>query len=376
MLSPATSRAVLATLRGDEVAPAAERDLVARARDGDDDAARALREHDGAARGVALTRAALARERLVVTLADGSALPLHDAERMLTVKEEHGAHRPLRAAVERALREVRWFDDGATVGDDLVRRCRAFLHGTSELARAALEVLDGHSVAPIDDEPALARALDLPAPAFRVDVALALLAGARTVAGGALPSVRVPRALAGVVLHDERPKLGVFAEGTRLARWARLLEGGSAVLAQLAGVAPELHGGLALGLMVPVALARVGVARREAVRGARAAVARAVLAARAQAAFALAPWDEALGGAVPRSVRPTLAVRELVDARALGEELWSTCERQLEAASAALTLRDAWDEAFAMSARCWREPVELVKRAPAEAWTAWASSLL
>ncbi|MCC7069816.1 MAG: hypothetical protein IT383_00745 [Deltaproteobacteria bacterium] len=346
--------------------------LSARARDGDLDAARHLRDIDEADRGAALARAALARERAPVTTADGVTLSLDDTERLLTSKEERGVYRPLRSALDRSLAKLRWFCDSSSVDVQLGARCASFVRGTADLAAAALELLDGYGSTPINDDEALARALDLPGSAFRVDVALALLAAARDAAGLALPSVRVPRSLAGLVVDDGRAKLGVFPTGARGARWSRLLAGGLEVLSVGAGVAPLQGVGRALGAMLPAALARVGVGRREAEQVTRASVARAVLEARVVAALAGGPWEEVLGAALPRPMRPSAALRELLDPRALGGELASSCETQLAAGAVALSLREAWDEAFVLHARGWREPVPMASLEPAVAWSAWA----
>lgn len=358
MLSPAASLGVLAVLRSDERPPPAGTDLA--------------RFEEGAR----LARAALQRELLQVPLADGSALPLDDAERLLSAKEERRPHRALRSAVDGALAELRQFR-GCRYDDASAHETgEAFLRDTADLAEAALEALERLTGVALEDEHALAWALDLPSPAFEVARALELLAAVRASIELPLPSVRVPRALAGVVLHEGVAKLGIFPRGARAARWGRLVEGGAVVAAASCGIDTVVGRAFALGAMTPPVLTRIGLGRDVAERAARIAAVRALVGVRACVALANRAWEEAVALLTTRSVRPSAALRELVDPTALGEDPRAAADDQLGAAAAALALRDAWDEGFVLERRAWQEPIAPPGGSAASSWRAWVGPWL
>ncbi|HJW76722.1 MAG TPA: hypothetical protein VJ787_13840, partial [Thermoleophilia bacterium] len=200
--------------------------------------------------------------------------------------------------------------------------------------------------------------------------ALALLAAGRAAAGVALPCVRVPRALAGLVVDVEQAKLGVTDAGRRADRWCRTVEGGALVLAVARPATARLRLGFGLGAVLPSALRQVGYGRAEAERVCRVASARALLLVRATAALSTHGWPDAFGHVTTRAIRPTDALRELLEAEPGGGNAASVLAA-LDAPAAAIALRAAWDEAFFLSGRAWQEPPEPAAMAPADAWRAW-----
>lgn len=348
--------------------------LRARAADGDLGAVQALADAAESARGVALAAAARAREHAQVVLADATTLSLDDAERLLAAKEEHGPHRALREALERALDEYRQFDDcpSETSSGGPVA---AFLTGTADLATAALEALEVLGGGKVDDAASLAWALDQPAPSFELPRAMALLAAGRAAAGVALPCVRVPRALAGVVVVIEQAKLCVPDTGWRADRWWRVVNGGTQVLASAQPATDVLLRGFGLGAVLPSVLRQVGYERAEAERVCRVASARALLLVRASAALATVGWPNALEQVTTRSIRPTDSVRELLEPGPGGQD-GADLMAELNAATAAIALRETWDEAFFVSGRAWQEPPEPAATPPWEAWRAWVGPWL
>lgn len=376
-LSRPASIGLLAALRAEGPPPPPTDELRARAADDEEEARRALHELAERARGFALGQDARRREAVSVELDDGTALTLDDAERLLCRREERGPHRPLRRALERALRPLRRFHDHgiATPIDGL----EAFLQGTRELGRGALDMLEALAGTPLDDDDALARALDLPEPAARVDVAKALLALPRERARVPLRAVRVPRLLAGVVLLEGAPeggaRVGVFEGPMRLQRFQATVVGGVRALAHQAGAAPGVAEGLALGIGHPALLLRAGLGKSDAERMSRGAAGRALLQARLAAALALGPPEEAWERALPGPFRPTGALRELLDERGTRGEGAALLD-ELSAASVALRLRDSLDEAFVLDEEAWRAPLEAYRADLSRAWQEWLSPWL
>lgn len=375
LLSRPASTALLAVLRGEDAPAPPSAELLARAADGDEDARRALAEGRQRELGGRLASWGLARERVEVVLDDGSALSLEDAERLLARREERQLHRPLRRAVDRALAPVRQFNDGRS--EELLPDLTldALLAGTADLARAALEVLQDLGGASPRDEHELARLLDLPDGVFHLDVALAVVAVTRAAAGVPLRSARVPRALVGVVLVDEEARFGVHAGTMRADRFARTVKGGVTALALQARASTTVAAGVALGALTPATLRAAGLGREEAERVARMNAARAVLQVRTGAALARSGWPDALERALPVSVRPSDCLRELLDLDG-GASTTAAFRDQLGAASMALRLRDAFDDAFAIRAATWHEPIAPVEGDLSSAWLAWAGPWL
>lgn len=369
MLSRPASHALLAALRGVPPAPAPDAQLRARAADGDAGAVQALADHAQAAPCVALATAARAREHAQVELADTTTLSLDDAERLLAAKEERAPHRVLRQALERTVDEYRYFED-CRIETAPAALIDAFLAGTAGVASAALEALEQVGGGAVDDAASLAWALDLPSSSFELARAMALLAAARAAAGVPLACVRVPRALAGLVVVVEQAKLCVPDAGFRADRWCRVVNGGAEVLAAARPASGSMQTGFGLGAVLPAVLRQVGYGRVEAERVCRIASARALLLTRARAALAVSGWPDALERVTTRSIRPTNSLRELLDPGPAGRDATSLTS-ELNAAAAAMALRDAWDEAFFVSGRAWQEPPEPAATPPWEAWRAW-----
>ena len=376
-LSLPASTGLLSALRGEAMPQPAAEELGARAADGDAQARAALEELDERRRGHSLGQAALRREQVAVELDDGTALSLDDAERLLGRREERGPHRPLRRALERALRSVRQFYDHGF--DEDSAGAAEFLAGTQELGRAALGMLEAQAGTPLLDDDALARTLDLPEPAARVEVARALLALPRERARVPLRAARVPRVLAGVVLRDAskdgRARVGVFEGPMRLQRFQATVGGGVRALALGSGAAPAVAEGLALGMFHTEVLSRAGLGRGEGERLARGALGLALLRARLAAALALLPWEEAWERAVPGPFRPAGALRELVDERGTRGD-GARLVDELGAAGMALRLRDGFDEVFVLEEAAWREPLEAAPSDPVRAWQEWLAPWL
>lgn len=373
-ISGPASRMLAAVLRGERAAEQPTADLRARAADGDEQARVALSAVEQAAAGARLAELALVYEAAQVRLVDGTALSLDDGERALAGKEERRPHPALRAALDRALDPVRQLFDYRTVGDDAADQATAFLAATDDLGHAALEALEVLAGAEVVDAASLAWALDPPSTALQCPQALALVDAGRAAAGATLRTMRVPRVLAGVVLLGEEPRLGVFPGLLRAHRFFQTVRGGYQAVA-VAALVPALGSGMALGALLPPVLRGAGLSRSDADRSARVGVARAVVAARVAAARARLDWPEALERAVARSVRPTLALRELLDeqlAISVGPDVTET----VGAAAVAVALREAHDEAFAISAAGWREPMAALAGTPATAWRRWAEPWL
>ena len=374
-LTAPASRALLGVLRG-EAAPEPPSDtLRARARDGDEQAIDALRAYQQAMAGARLAELAVRYEAVQVAFDDGTVLSLDDGERALASKEERRPHRALRAALDRALDPIRQL---YCYGNERARDAAAsaaFLAETDDLGRAALEALEVLGGSDVDDDAALARALDLPCPELQRPQALALNGVARAAAAVSVRTVRMPRALTGVVLLGDGVRLGVFDGLGRAHRFFRMVRGGYQALACAVSAAPVFGAAMALGALLPPALRGGGLARGDAERCARLGVAREVLAARVGVARALFGWPEALERAIPRPLRPTLALRELLDEHWEGS-VGSDSDVLVGAAAVAVALRDAHDEAFAISAAAWRDPVSSTADNPAAAWRRWATPWL
>lgn len=370
-LSAPASAALLATLRGARAPEEPGRELRARAADGDASAREELAVREAAIGGAALAIRALARDRAAVTLDDGSVLSLHEAQRLLARKEEHRAHRPLRRAIDGALVSVRHFYDDRYDGP--AGDADAFLRGSDDLARAALATLQALAGGELVDEHDLARALDLPLECWTVDGALAVVSALRGAARAALRSVRVPSALHGWVVLVEGPRLGVGASPARFDSFAALVRGGCRAVGAAVGTAgAEGH---ALGALSPAVLRAVGLSRADAERTARLAACARLLAARITAARLLWPWSEALERAVPLRVRPSPALRELLDVRAVGGDAASAVE-ELDAAAVAVAMREAYDEAFALQPEAWRGEGPGPGRDRLAGWLAWVGPWL
>lgn len=375
LLTRPASSALLAALRGGPAPPAPAPELTRRAHNSDEREQVVVRSAARAAAGTRLAAAAMAREAVLVVLADGSALALDDAERLLARKEERGPHRTLRSAIDASLDQVRHLIDYGYEPSSAPVGVEAFLAATGDLAGGALAALETLGGAAIEDAPALAWALDLPAPAFQEAPALAIVAAVRAAAGVNLRSVRVPRLLAGVVLVDDEVRFGLFPGLQRAHRFCRTVEGGLTGLAQMAVAAPGVGAAMTLGALTPAALRIAGLSRSDAERCARIAMACAVLHARAAAALLVAGWPDALELAVPRPMRPTAALRELLE-EPVYEERSLACARLLDSAAIALTMRAQHDEAFAVSASAWRDPAPGTSMSPADAWRTWAGPWL
>lgn len=370
MLSRPASVALVAALRGGAPGAGVSEPLRARAADGDVAAASALADAVEAARGHGAAKAALAREQVRVPLADGSSLSLDEAERLLAAREQHGPHRELRRGLEQAHDEFRWFDEFGTDDATLGATVDAFLARSEDLAVGALEALEALGGAAVDDAPSLAWALDLPAPGFEQSVAFGVLDVARSAAGVALPCVRVPRALTGVVLDLEQVRLGVARAGLGADRWWRMLAGGLEVLVVGHAGDARLASAFALGAAAPVVLRRAGVARQGAERLCRIATARALLLLRGRAALAVHGWPDALEAVTRRSIRPTAALRELVAGAPVGGT-GAAIMALVESAARAITLRDAWDEAFVLDPQAWQAGCPAPAGLAADAWRRW-----
>jgi hypothetical protein len=300
---------------------------------------------------------ALAREEVRVSLEDGTALSLDDAERLLARKEERRAHRPLRGRIDVALRPVRYFVEYES--DALWQE---FLTGTRALAEAATETLATLAGEGLEDAAALGRALDLPEPWCDARAALQLVAGARDAAGSAARAVRVPRALAGAVFAEDR-RFGVVEPVFRHDRFARVVRGG---MCAVDGVGARAE---AAGL---AALAEAGKGDRPR----RLAAVTGLLRARGLAALVVggAGWRDAL--AETFHVDPTAALRELVDAPLCDTAaIRARARAAIEAAAAALVLRDAFDERFFVRPEAWHLKLPALAE-PVSAWSEWCGPLL
>lgn len=334
------SQAILALLKS-QACPAPElpprRALQERAAAGEAAAARALRLVDELDRLPRRVEQALLLENADVLLADGSRLPLEDAERLLAVKEERRPHTALRGSIRAALAPIRQFEHCRS---DAATRALAsqFLVATTGLRDAAREALaslggggtggsssgsaggssgssgggaGGSAHVLLENPDALAWALDLPDAngAFGEERTKALIASARAAAaaaqggaqaGGTATAFRAPRAMAGVALRAgasagsharyawpslrrcDRHMRTLEAAGTALT-WS-VVPGGVAGAAGAADIAFGVAAGLAL---TSTAVRRaIGVDRREAERASRICAATFVL--RARASFALA----------------------------------------------------------------------------------------
>jgi hypothetical protein len=374
--------AILARLKGELPASLDVDERVrGRARDGDAEAQALVAWAAAEAAWADRVARALARERVTVTLADGSGLSLDDAEKLLAKKEEERAHVALRDSIERAVSPFRHFSDHRSGGTDEKVDRAAWLSATRPARDAALELLGtlGH------EEPrsprALCRALDLPSAsgAFSEAAALALLVPIREAAGPSLvrgvKRTRVPRALAGIALENlPEARFGTCTPTLRFQRHARSLLGAATAIAAALHDFPNesghIRGAPARAAGTAVGLAALGAATRRAVLGesrtdadrhARIAGACAVLELRA--AVALAAEAEAGSDGRGGDERVDRAREALIDAwggdPGRGEVLERLDAAEPDAAWRAaaailVCLRDDHDEGLAVRPDAWR----------------------
>lgn len=354
------SRAVLASLKGTTPEPPETSTprgaLEERAAAGDPEAQRALALWRRLADVPGRVQRALALERVDVVLADGSQLPLDEAERLLANKEDRRVHAALRESVDDAAAPFRQFH---RYGSDAATRAaaKAFLVDTAPLrdaARDALAVLGG---CPIEGSLSLAWALDLPDAhgAFGEDATRAIIAVLREAVRTPPAAFRAPRDLAGAALEGRY----AWPAGLRRAdRHVRTLQAAGVASAWSRATSADVGMAAALAL-AGAAVRRVsGLDRRSAERAARICAATVVLRARAALALAAlpedAPQDEAR-----EAVIHALAVdpgRALL-AR-LAEPSWASVDDEtprafLRAPLHALALRDAFDETWVVRAEAW-----------------------
>jgi hypothetical protein len=389
----AYARAVRALLRGEAPDPlpgllgARNAELEERSTAGDIDARFALAVQASVAALPERVARAVAAESAAVVLADGSSLSLDDAERQLARKEERRAHPALRTGIDRALDPfaaassalVQYFLSDRN--EDEARRAAltTFLHSTHPLRDAARDALAALGGEPLETPAALARALDLVDVdgAFAESTCLALVAGARDAARPSkrIARLRAPRAMAGAVFADDEVR---FAHPSGIARWSRfhatVMAGVAAICAAddvgrsrsaPASSPAAIAGAVTASLVDAASRRRMGAQKAVAERAARIHAATSVLAARANAALALA--------ANPTSGEPTASVEareRLVDALgsdpgpALTSSLlgapWVVVVDPVENALAkidgpclVLAMRDRFDETFALEPATW-----------------------
>lgn len=350
---------------------------------------------------------ALAFERCQVALADGSALPLDDAERLLAQKELGAPHLALRGLLDDACAHFQQFHFYRSVGafgafgvgagaDRALPRRQTLvleevLAGTAGLRDAALEALGSLAGAPLGGRAgaALARGLDLPddTGGFGAVLTLALLRAAREAAQptGVVARFAAPRQLAGVVLDDGDAVR--FAHPPVLERWRRhqlTVQAGAEALvraclggtrADRASAATALGRAFSLGLLGTSTRRRLGASRSDAERAARVAACTLVLELRARAALALAadlddaPSDrdrlgvarEVLTKAWGTEPASSTAAELLTPSWTRAEPIRATVAAEalcgLDAVQAALTLRDRFDEGYALRAESWSPDV-------------------
>ncbi len=355
----ALSRAVLAALKGaaPEPLPTAPRPALEEQADAGDPTAQRtlalLRRLDDVPRRV---RRTLAIEGLEVVVADGSKLPLDEAERVLANKEDRRVHAALRRSIDEALAPFRQFH---RYGSDTVTRAAAkpFLVDTAALRDAAREALGSLGGAPLEDALSLAWALDLPDAqgAFGDDATRALVTALRDAVRTPPAAFRAPRAMAGAALDGRY----AWPSGLRRAdRHVRTLEaaGTAAAWAHGAGAVVGMAAALALS-SAPIRQA-AGMDRRSAERAARICAATVVLRARAGIAIA----------ALAEDAHEDEAREALIDAlgidpgRALLVQLaapsWASVDDEtpctlLHAPAYALALRDAFDETWVLRVETW-----------------------
>lgn len=386
-------RALLSLLRG--AAPpilsfaVPERELEERADAGDAEARVLLRARAHLAELPSRVTQALELERAPVVLADGSSLSLDDAERLLARKEERQAHVALRGSIAQALRPFR---AGHAIrhfharGNDGLSPFRAFLSSTSSLRDAAREALTTLGGEALDRPTSLARALDLPddTGAFGEASTTSLLATARDACRPAhrVGRFRAPRLLAGVVLTlgPDREREVRFAQPSVVLRFDRHMRTLDAGCRALCGGDDVLARGMALGLSSSFVRRSLGASRADAERAGRIGSAVALLEARARAALAVLgaeAWNsdgarEALIDAwgadpgpdlVDDRLRPAWTLREEAQRDEEIDDVVAAARAFLDGFSAALALRDAFDETFPLRPEAWREGASVVASA-------------
>lgn len=335
-------------------------------------------------------RLALAAEQCNVTLVDGSQLSLLEAERILALKEERRAHRPLRASIDDALAPFRYFQHYKT--ESTTRSVlKTFLLDTMALAVVAAEALAVLGGEPIEDAASLARALDLPEPhgLYGEEQTHALLTAARDAARPPLPVARfrAPRAMAGLALGAPAGQALRFAWPSSLQRFdrhARTLEACCTALAW----AHNSEGGRVAALTLAGSPCRraLGTQRGAAERAGRICVATAVLRVRAAAALACADSAEearelladAIGLDPGEALLFSLSTRPWLHGDGATDALaW------LSAPAHILAMRDLYDDTWPLRTEAWHALASLEKereQKPSEgfatAWLAWAGEWL
>lgn len=353
------SRAVLAALKGAEPEPLATPPRAALeelADGGDPDAQRTLallRRLEDVPRRV---QRALAIEAVDVVLADGSQLPLDEAERLLANKEDRRVHAALRRSVDDATAPFRQF---RRYGSDARTRgiAKAFVVDTVALRDAAREAVAALGGAPLEDAASLAWGLDLPDAqgAFGDDATRALVAAMRDAVRTPPAAFRAPRAMAGAALD------GRYAWPSGLRRADRHLRTIEAFATSSAWARTSHHDvGMAAAFTLASAPVRqaAGMDRRSAERAARICAATIVLRARASLALAALREDaakdearEAVSAALGVDPGPSLLAR-------LAEPSWASLDDEtprafLHAPAHLLALRDAFDETWVLRREAW-----------------------
>ena len=252
-------------------------------------------------------RDAAAADAVAVVLADGSSVDVARAEALLADKEGSRVYPPLRLPLARATRPFRRCDQqradllrALLIDDDVIaaadlKGLTSFLASTTGEMTACRELLASIGGVGLDDEDAVARGLDLPAPALFNE---SVLAGLVRQALPALPPgvrlvqrVAAPRACAGHVVADDDDDGGLHlrlwtAPSLAAGRFIAGARGAGRLLALAAGNLVHAPG---LGLCVVDVEARraLSEARGDATRALQIVVATSLLLARARAATAL-----------------------------------------------------------------------------------------
>lgn len=389
----ALSRAVLAALKGaaPEPLPTPPRAALEEQADAGDPTAQRtlalLRRLDDVPRRV---RRTLAIEAADVVVADGSQLPLDEAERLLANREDRRVHAALRGSVDEALGPFRQFhrygSDAATGA-----AAKVFLRDTAALRDAAREALGSLGGAPLEDSLSLAWALDLPDAqgAFGDDATRALVTALRDAVRAPPAAFRAPRAMAGAALDGRY----AWPAGLRRAdRHLRTLEAAGTALAWGQGAGADVGMAAALALSSAPIRQAAGTDRRGAERSARICAASVVLRARACIAIATlgedAHEDEAREAVIDAlGIDPGRALLAQLAAPSWASVDDETPRAFLRAPAYALALRDAFDETWVLRGETWdaiehgdvvRSLVEEKSDANvwATAWRTWAGEWL